>query len=53
MFDFLHVAQRKHKALWVPLTLSDQEQAARAAAFVFPALRGPAELGGVNHQITR
>ena len=29
MFDFLHVAQRKHKALWVPLTLSDQEQAAR------------------------
>ena len=24
-----------------------------AAAFVFLALRGPAELGGVNHQITR
>lgn len=29
MFDFLQVAQREDKALWVPLTLSDQEQAAR------------------------
>ena len=29
MLDFLHVAQRQYKALWVPLTLSDQEQAAR------------------------
>lgn len=29
MLDFLHVAQREDKALWVPLTLSDQEQAAR------------------------
>lgn len=34
MFDFLHVAQRKHKTLWVPLTLSDQEQAARRQANV-------------------
>lgn len=29
MFDLLQVAQREDKALWVPLTLSDQEQAAR------------------------
>lgn len=29
MFDFLQVAQREDKALWVPLTLSDQEQATR------------------------
>lgn len=29
MFNFLQVAQREDKALWVPLTLPDQEQAAR------------------------
>lgn len=29
MFDFLQVAQREDEALWVPLTLPDQEQAAR------------------------
>lgn len=29
MFDFLQVTQREDKALWVPLTLPDQEQAAR------------------------
>lgn len=28
MLDLLQVAQREDKALWVPLTLSDQEQAA-------------------------
>lgn len=26
MFNFLQVAQREDKALWVPLTLSDKEQ---------------------------
>lgn len=29
MFDLLQVAQREDKALWVPLTLSNKEQAAR------------------------
>lgn len=29
MFDLLQVAQGEDKALWVPLTLSDQEEAAR------------------------
>lgn len=32
MFNFLQVAQREDKALWVPLTLSDKEQPARRQA---------------------
>lgn len=31
MLDLLQVAQREDKALWVPLTLSDQEQAVHQA----------------------